>query len=574
MQNTKINTFKKKLALVSMALTGFMVILDTNIMNITIPEIQSALNVSLTKLSWAINIYTILFASFLIPFGRVGDKFGHVKMLNLALIIFGIGSLISGTAGSLSILLTGRAVQSIGAAIMLTTCMLIGFKQASKEDRPKIVSMLASTQALGAALGPSIGGFVSQYMGWHWVFLINLPIIAIVLGINLFTLPMKNGKTINTRIDIVDSVLLASTLMLLTLALVNGRIWGWLSLGTLSCVVSAAVLFLIFIIHDKTSKDPLIPLSLFKNRNFVASNIVILLAFTVLASFVGLIPTFLTKVMNVSELHAGLMVTPMSVALMVATPIATALASKINIKIPIGSGIATLATGIYLLSRLNVENGWTQLYIADVIIGLGIGFIAGPAVSIGVSQLEGVRLTAGQNVLNVMRNIGVIIGIALFMSLLDGNITTAKHNVYNYAVDQVSNVNLPQTSKNRIDHKLHSKLETSGQSQINSSNKVTTNKITTKQKMALENSAYKEVLAKKASTGVIIPAAVKIQLHQVIENIVEQKVSKINTQISTATRNIKHHMHIQLKHSFLVLYLWELPFVLASIPAILIYKES
>lgn len=138
-------TMKKKLIILTLSVIGFLVILDTNIMNIAIPEIQSGLHVSLTDLSWAINIYTILFASFLIPFGRIGDIVGHVKLLNIALIVFAIGSTISGLASSLNVLLIGRSIQSIGAAVMLPSGMILGFRQVEKDKRNKIIAIFAAT---------------------------------------------------------------------------------------------------------------------------------------------------------------------------------------------------------------------------------------------------------------------------------------------------------------------------------------------------------------------------------------------------------------------------------------------
>ncbi|WP_334340258.1 MFS transporter [Companilactobacillus sp. HBUAS56275] len=568
-------TLKKRLVILAMSITGFLVILDTNIMNITIPEIQSGLHVSLTNLSWAINIYTILFAAFLIPFGRIGDIFGHTKLLNIGLLIFGLGSIVSGASTTLNNLLIGRSIQSIGAAIMLPSGMILAFRQIEKEQRPKIVAILAATQALGAALGPTIGGFISQYFGWHWVFLINVPIVAIVLMITLVTLSMKDEPTKQIKIDLLGSIIIAITLILLTLALVEGRNWGWSSLGTISCLVSSLVLFVIFVIHETTTSEPLIPLSLFRQRNYIGSNVALLIAFIVMSSFIGIMPTFLTKVMGTSELHAALLITPMSVTLLIATPVATKLIEKISNRILIGFGITMLIISVFLLSRLNVESNWNQLYLIDVLLGLGIGFDAGPAMSIAVKNLDGPRLTAGQNILNVVRNIGVIVGIALFLSLLDGNINIAKKDTYNYSVSEIQKSELPSSLQKKFITKIHSRMSSNQISSSNGSNGFKIPRIDKSQtNQMIERTSNQSIKEKSSMMRVQLPTVVQQEIHKQVQIKVQDKVATMNVILKKLTKSIRLYLHNHLTDAFLKLYRFELPFVLISIFSIMIFERK
>ncbi|CAJ2233147.1 MFS transporter [Companilactobacillus paralimentarius] len=563
-------TMKKKLIILTLSVIGFLVILDTNIMNIAIPEIQSGLHVSLTDLSWAINIYTILFASFLIPFGRIGDIVGHVKLLNIALIVFAIGSMISGLASSLNVLLIGRSIQSIGAAVMLPSGMILGFRQVEKDKRNKIIAIFAATQALGAALGPTIGGFISQYFGWHWVFLINMPLVVIVLVMNLLLLSMKNEVVKKIKIDFGGTVLIAGTLFLLTLSLVEGRNWNWLSLKTIGCLVSSLLLFVTFLYHEQHSSDPIIPLKLFRNRNYVGANVVIMITFIVLASYIGIIPTFLTKVIGVSELHAALLITPMSITLLFSTPIATKLVGKVNSRILVGFGIIILSISVYLMGHLNLENNYNQLYLVDILLGLGIGSIAGPAMSIAVGRLEGTELTAAQNVLNVVRNIGVIIGIALFLSLLDGNIDSAKQNVHSYATDRIENSKLPKVVQNKMINKVKGNANTS---QINSQS-IKQPQISTDQTIKMAKTQTKIIIDTKSNAGIILPTEIKQQLYQKVLVTTQNKVKVINHELKGIFKDVKQYIHNQLTDAFLKLYKWELPFVVFGFLAVFIFKEK
>ncbi|MBL3530282.1 MFS transporter [Companilactobacillus zhachilii] len=569
-----ISSGKKTAIIITMSIIGFLVILDTSIMNITLPKIQTAFNVSLNDLSWSINIYAILFASLLIPLGRLGDMFGRVKLLNIALLTFLIGSIVSGTSSNLTILLIGRTIQSIGAATMLPAAMLISLNIATKEERSKVVAILGVTQALGSAMGPAIGGIISQFFDWHWVFLINIPIVIILLMSTLSTLSMKNELTKSVKLDTIGTSLIVGTLLLMTSALVNGRDWGWTSFRTLGCGISSIVLFLLFIVCEVRTKDPIIPMNLFKNRDFVASIASILVAFITLASFIGILPTYLTKVTDVSQLKAAFLITPMSIALLISNPLSIALIGKIYNRILVGIGILASGAGIYMLSNLNVTNNWNQLYIIDIIIGFGIGFISGPALTVGIAELQGTELTAGQNVLNVMRNIGIIIGMAFFLSMLSGNITDAKHETYNYAVGQVNKIDLPHNSKTKIKNKLHDKLISGSNNNVNTSSKVESNTINDSKKNELINETYTKVVAQKQmALSMSLPPAAKAEIRQTVTNAVNKKVNKLNREIRHTTGHIKNHLHDKLTDSFLNLYAIEYPLVLASLIIVFIFKR-
>lgn len=570
-----ISAGKKTAIIITMSIIGFLVILDTSIMNITLPKIQTAFNVSLNNLSWSINIYTILFASLLIPVGRLGDMFGRVKLLNIALLIFLIGSIVSGTSGNLTILLIGRAIQSIGAATMLPAAMLISLNIATKEERSKVVAILGVTQALGSAMGPAIGGIISQFFDWHWVFLINIPIVIILLMSTLSTLSIKNELTKSVKLDTIGTSLIVGTLLLMTSALVNGRDWGWTSFRTLGCGISSIVIFLLFILCEVRTKDSIIPMNLFKNRDFVASIASILVSFITLASFIGILPTYLTKITDVSQLKAAFLITQMSIALLISNPLSIALIGKISNRILVGIGILASGIGIYMLSNLNVTNNWNQLYIIDIIVGFGIGFISGPALTVGIAELQGTELTAGQNVLNVMRNIGIIIGMALFLSMLSGNITDAKHETYNYAVEQVNKIDLPHSSKTKIKNKLHDKLISSSNNNVNSSSKVKSNTINDSKKNELINETYTRIVTQKQmALGMSLPPEADAEIRQTVTISVNKKVNKLNREIRHTTRHIKNHLHDKLTDSFLNLYTFEYPLVLASLIIVFIFKRK
>ncbi|WP_395320062.1 MFS transporter [Fructilactobacillus frigidiflavus] len=185
---------KLKYVLPILLLVNILCMMDVSIMTIVLPEIQSAFNESLSNLSWAINIYTIIFASLIIPFGRLAERVGKNKFVFTGLLIFGTGSFLTGIAGDLPFMLFARAIQSTGAAMIIPTSMVIALELTNDDSRNKTVGALAGSQGLAVALGPAIGGVVSQYLGWRWVFFINIPLILLVLIIFPLVLPLRKEK--------------------------------------------------------------------------------------------------------------------------------------------------------------------------------------------------------------------------------------------------------------------------------------------------------------------------------------------------------------------------------------------
>lgn len=288
----------------TMAIGIFLCMLDTTVMNIALPAIQSGLKTDLSHLSWALNIYTILFASLTIPLGRVADICGRSRIYLFGLALFLMGSVFSGLAASMTLLIVGRGIQSIGAAIVFPASMTIAIQNVSLDKRTGTIAILGVTQGLAAALGPTIGGVVVQVVGWRGIFLINVPFILIALCCCWHLLDFRQAEGA-AKIDFLGSFWSMIVLFSLTLVLVKGSDWGWLNFRILALIILSCVALILFVLTECRVEQPMVPLSLFKNRQFVGASIVTIISGIFLVAVLVLLPSYFTKVQNQSELLAA-----------------------------------------------------------------------------------------------------------------------------------------------------------------------------------------------------------------------------------------------------------------------------
>ncbi|MBV0931038.1 MFS transporter [Lentilactobacillus sp. IMAU92037] len=564
---------KIKYVLPVLLIGNLLCMMDVSIMTIVLPEIQTAFNESLTNLSWTLNVYTIVFASFIIPFGRLAEKFGRNKFVFTGLIIFAGGSLLSGISTNLSFMLVARGIQSIGAAMIIPTSMVIGLELSNQQNRNKIVAALAGVQGLAVALGPSIGGFVAQYWGWRWVFFINVPLIVIDLIVFPMVLSLRHEQTQSAPIDWTGALLSVVMLFSLSLGLIKGNTWGWDSPIILGLFATAFVSLPLFILLERKLKLPMINMNLFHSRNFNGASISLVLCNFFLGGMAVLIPTFLTRVHGQSELGAALLITPYSVAVMFSVIITSLLVKKINNKLLIGLGFTLIGISYYLLANMDLSQNYNQLIIAAILLGVGYGLVAATANILAVADFHGSILTASQSVANVLRQVGMVLAIAVFMTVLSTNIDTAKQRTLNYGESQISMLNSTAALKSKLQRKIHSKLNpnSTNVTKVKGSLKFKGAKISQAKRSALISQSNGHELALIATKEKLpvkaIPAKLKSQVLKNVSATVNQTITRkendLDHQLKTLIARIKQQLKAHLNHAFLSVYanlIW-LPFL-------------
>ncbi|WP_057002786.1 MFS transporter [Agrilactobacillus composti] len=562
---------KQKIIILAMAIGIFLCVLDTTVMNIALPAIQTGLHVSLDDLSWALNIYTITFAVFTIPLGRLADIFGRHKLYILGLGLFTLGSALSGLAPNLALLIAGRGIQSLGAATIFPAGMTIGISATSMANRTKVVAVLGVMQGLAAALGPTIGGIITQFLGWRWVFMINVPACLVIALLVSRSLSFKHEATIAAKIDYPGMVLSMVTLFTLTLALIKGNDWHWNSPLILSLCGLSLLALLGFILVERHSQHPMIPLDLFKNRQFTGASIAMIITGIFLVAFMVIMPTFFTKIQGHSELAAALMITPTSAMIFLFSPISGFLVAKLGPRLVIASGFLGLIAGYLVLYNMN-PNNYHQVVWACLFIGMGFGIIAGPIVVLGAADFTGELLTASQSVLGLFRQIGSVLAVAIFVSALTANLNTAKATATQTANQQIEQLHIPRAAKTTMQQQTDR--------QINNANSQPSGTTTPKKHVSateisqLIETNYQQALA-KIGNAALLPTEVKAQIHARVAAGVQRKVRQENTSINRTVSTIKANTKAQITQAFMRPYRLALPFlILASLTSLLFYRKQ
>ncbi|WP_105956688.1 MFS transporter [Apilactobacillus quenuiae] len=555
---------KKQVAIILATCIGiFLCMLDTTVMNIALPSIQNDLDINLNNLSWALNIYTITFASLTIPLSKLADNLGRNKIYILGILSFIVGSLISSMSNNLTFLILGRGIQSIGASIVFPLSMTIGINTVPMEKRKSIISILGITQGLAAALGPSIGGTLTQFLGWRWIFIINIPLMIVSLIICLIKFNFKE-KSEDNGIDYLGSVLGIIFMMSLTLTLVQGKSWGWNSKIIISLIITTIISILIFIIWEHRANSPMIPLKLFKNREFTGSSIAIILSNLFLVAVTVILPTFFTKIQNKNELTAAILITPITGMIFIFSPIAAILINKIGPRLIISTGFILMTISYILFANINMDNIY-YIVISCLILGTGYGIIAGPITVLAASNFKGYLLTSSQSVAGVLRQVGISIAVAIYVTGLSSNIAVANNNSVNYIKQNVIKMDIPQSKKQIIINKATKELSS------NKSNKNVTNHFSKAEKDKLIRLNYNKTMKKYNYN---IPQNIKSKIYIEVQQKVNNKIKKINKQINHVISKIKNYALNEHSNAFINLYRYSIIFVALSTLSFLFFPSK
>ncbi len=392
----------------------FFSILNSSMVNVALPTIMIEFGIDIQNSTWLYTGYMLPYAIAMAIFGSLGDLYSPKRIFLLGVFIFAIGSLSCSIAGSFWMLLVSRTIQALGAAAIMTNSMVLAITPFEQNQRSAVLGWWGMISSAGSLIGPTLGGVLTDHIGWHSIFYINLPFAAVILLLGSNYIP-STPKANHTKIfDYRGSFYLIISLVALLLAIIIGSTSGWLTKTTLPLIGLFLLFAWLLFRQESRISQPLISLALLQNPSFAATVVVGFLQGAALFGSMLLIPMYLQQVHDFSPTYAGVLVLPLSISMMIMAPIIGKLATPPKIRLLIVSGMAILAIGIWIFSRLSLQSPYWLLAAALVATGIGLGVSSTPLTSNLINVVPQSQMGMASGLFNMIRYLGGVIGSTIF----------------------------------------------------------------------------------------------------------------------------------------------------------------
>ncbi len=428
----------KNFALLLLAMTQFVIVIDASIVNVALPSIGTHLHFGRTDLSWVVNAYTLTFGGFLLLGGRLADLLGRRRMFMLGLGLFSVASFAGGIAQSEGWLLAARAVQGLGAAIVSPAALsIITTTFAEGSERNRALGIWGAVAGAGGAAGVLLGGILTSGLSWRWVLFVNVPIGIAAAASAPRVLRESRSEDGATNLDLPGAVTVTAGLSLLVYAIVDAVNAGWGSSTTLLKIAGAMVLLVAFLIIERRQRHPLMPFSIFRLRTLRGANIVGLLIGMSLFSMFFFISLYLQNVLHYSPIKTGVSYLPLAVGIILSAGAASQLVTRFGFKPPLIAGLLLIAAGLLWFSQVPGTGG---SFAADVLgpsilaaVGLGLAFV--PVTIAAVTGTEPQEAGLASGLINTSQQVGGALGLAILATIANSHTQSLFHSgVHNASV--------------------------------------------------------------------------------------------------------------------------------------------
>jgi EmrB/QacA subfamily drug resistance transporter len=422
-----LDTTQKWGVLLVVGIGTFMTALDTSVVNTVLPVIGQNFNEAISNVEWVVTIYLLVLSGLLLSFGRLGDMRGHKTIYLSGFGIFMFGSLFSGIAPNVGLLVAFRGLQALGAAMLAANSPAILTKSFPVQQRGQALGLQATMTYLGLTVGPSLGGWLASLFSWRVVFYINLPVGLAAIWLSSRFIPSDTSHKQAEQFDYLGAITFLLGLGSLLLGLNQGVEWGWNSIPILALLLSAVIFLTLFIYIEGHVKHPMLDLSLFKQLSFSMTTASAVINYIGVYSSIFLMPYYLIQGRGFSPAQAGLILTAQPVIMAVIAPISGTLSDRIGTRLPTVVGMAVLSAGLYFLSRLTAQSSIKTMMLALAIVGLGTGAFISPNNSALMGSAPKRRQGIAAGILATSRNFGMVLGVgiagAIFTTVLNSGST-------------------------------------------------------------------------------------------------------------------------------------------------------
>jgi EmrB/QacA subfamily drug resistance transporter len=421
-------------ALAVLGVAYLMVVLDVSIVNVALPSIQQDLEFAPEDLQWVVSAYALTFGGFLLLGGRAGDLLGRRNLFMIGLFFFALFSLICGLAVSSGMLIAARALQGLAGAILspsVFSITLVTFPEGA--ERNKALGILGAIAGSGAAIGVLLGGVLTEYAGWEWIFFVNVPIGLAALFFVPRLVKESRAEGLARNFDATGAVTVTASLMLLVYGLTQSNNVGWASAQTIGVLLASVVLMAAFLVTETRSRSPLVPLGIFRRRTLAGANMIGFGLGTMVFGMFFLLSLYMQQVLGFSAMETGVGYLAVALTAIVASGAAQALVTRLGVKPVLALGMILLGVGLVLFTQVSVDGS----YVADllpgfILIGVGLGFSFVPVSIAALAGVSGREAGLASGLINTSQQIGGALGLAVLTTIS----TTRTENLLEQGVAQ------------------------------------------------------------------------------------------------------------------------------------------
>jgi EmrB/QacA subfamily drug resistance transporter len=409
---------RKWWTLAAVAFGLFMIMLDNTVVNVALPSIAADLQIGLSELEWIVTGYALTFASLMLTGGKLADLLGRRLIFIVGLAIFTLSSLVCGLAGSGELLIGARVVQGAGAALMNPATLSIIAATFPPRQRGTAIGIWAGTSAMALAIGPLVGGLLTEHISWSWIFFVNVPIGVIAIAASLLLIPESKDESAEQRLDLPGLLTSGIGLFALTYGLIEANTYGWTSSRILGAFAVAVGMLVAFALLETRQRLPMLDLSLFRNGTFAGANLAVLLVALAMFGVFFFVSLYMQGVLGYSAVETGAAFLPLTILIMVTAPIAGKASDRFGSRWLMTVGMILIAIQLFYFSRLGVEESYWNLLPAMILGGFGIAMVMTPSAAAAVRALPVDKAGVGSAVLNAFRQVGGSMGIAVIGAII------------------------------------------------------------------------------------------------------------------------------------------------------------
>jgi EmrB/QacA subfamily drug resistance transporter len=415
---------RKWLTLAAVSVGLFMIMLDNTVVNVALPSIEADLNADLSELQWIVTGYALTFAALLLVGGKIADAYGRRLIFVIGIGVFTLASLLCGLADSSEMLIGARVLQGAGAAQMNPATLSIIAVTFPPRERGTAIGIWAGVSALALAIGPLVGGLITEHLHWSWIFFINVPIGILGVAASFLLIDESRDET-HERLDLPGLATSGLGLFALTYGLIEANTYGWTSPRIIGSFTVSALLLTAFVLLERHQRAPMLPLELFRNKTYTGANLVMLLVALAMFGVFFFVSLYMQNVLGYTPVEAGAAFLPMTLLIILVAPLAGKTTDRFGSRGLMTMGMTLIALQLALFSQLGADAAYWQLLPSLLIGGVGMALTMTPSAAAATRAVPVEKAGVGSAVLNSARQVGGTMGIAVMGAIVAAQVDGA-----------------------------------------------------------------------------------------------------------------------------------------------------